>query len=84
MIMKHNNPLQKEIETYNTQLPDLLAHESKFVLIKGEEVVGFYDTYGDAMNAGYQAFKLEPFLVRRIVSVEPTLFFTRNVRPCHS
>jgi hypothetical protein len=70
--------LEQEIETYNTKLPELLKQEGRFVLIRGEEVVDFFDTYDDALNAGYKAFKLSPFLVKRVAPMEQTYFFTRN------
>jgi hypothetical protein len=75
--------LQKEIETYNARLPELLGHEGKFVLIHDDMVVDFFETYGDALKAGYKEFKLSPFLVKRIAPMEHALFFSRDIRPCH-
>ncbi len=46
--------LEKEIETYNAKLPELLSHVGKFVLIREETVEGFFDTYTDALRAGYE------------------------------
>ena len=63
-------PLQKEIETYNAKLPELLGSIGKFVLIKGTEVEGVYDTYADALKIGYERFKLEPFMVKQIAPAE--------------
>ena len=71
--------LDKEIETYNKLLPQLLAHQGKFVLIKGEEQAGTFDTYQDALEAGYAKYKLEPFLVKQISPAEQIAFFTRNI-----
>lgn len=74
-------PLDKELETYNANLPSLIKDRGKFALIKGDSVVDIFDTYGDAMKRGYEKFKLEPFLVKRIMPPEQTLFVSRNVTP---
>lgn len=73
--------LEKEIATYKRRLPELTQHEGKFVLISGEEVIDFFSTYEDAIKAGYQKFKLEPFLVKQVSTTEPVLFISRNVVP---
>jgi len=74
--------LEKEIQTYNEQLADLLQHEGKYVLIHGSEVAGVYDTYTDALNAGYEKFALKSFLVKKIQAVEQIQYFTRDISPC--
>lgn len=71
--------LQKEIETYNAKLPELLSSIGKFVLVKGEDVEGIYDTYADALKIGYERFKLEPFMVKQITPAEKIHFFTREL-----
>jgi len=73
--------LEKELATYQAKLLDLKAHEGKFVLIHGEEIIDFFSTYEDAIKAGYQRFKLAPFLVKRIMTTEPVFFISRNVIP---
>ena len=70
--------LQKEIATYNRALPTLLGKIGKFVLIKGDNVEGTYDSYEDALTIGYQRFGLDPFLVKRIAPTEQISFFTRS------
>ncbi|MBM0105863.1 hypothetical protein JM946_14075 [Steroidobacter sp. S1-65] len=63
------NDLKQEIATYKRQLPDLLGQQGKFVLIKGDEVAGTFESYQDAPTAGYQRFKLNSFLVKQITAV---------------
>lgn len=70
--------LQREIATYNKELPKLMAKAGKFVLIKGEDVIAMYDSYEDALSVGYDRFGLEPFLVKRIGPTEQVAFFTRD------
>jgi len=80
-ILRTEMPLEKEIETYRKKLPELKAHEGKFVLIHGEEIVDFFSTYEDAIKSGYQKYKLDPFLVKRVHATEPVFFISRNVVP---
>ena len=74
-------PLEIELETYRRKRPELKEHEGKFVLINGEEIVDFFSTYEDAIKAGYQRFKLEPFLVKQVHAAEPVFFISRNIVP---
>ncbi len=75
--------LDTEVATYNAHLPELLQDVGRFVLIKGTGVSGIFDTYGDALKEGYEKFKLEPFLVKRIMPAEQISFISRSVVPCH-
>jgi hypothetical protein len=76
--------LEQELETYQNKLQELLAQEGKFVLIRGDEVAGCWETYEDALQAGYQRFGLESFLVKRIEAIEKVQFFTRDIVTCRS
>ncbi len=76
--------LDREIQTYQKELPNLLQHEGKFVLIHETQVAGFYETYEDAIKAGYEKFALKPFLVKRIQAVEQIQYFTRDLIECPS
>jgi hypothetical protein len=73
--------LEKERATYSSRLTELAQHEGKFVLIHGEDVVDFFNTYEDAIKSGYQKFKLEPFLVKQVHASEPVFFISRNIVP---
>jgi hypothetical protein len=73
--------LEKELETYQKKLPELKDHEGKFILIHGEDVIDFFSTYEDAIKAGYQRFKLEPFLVKQVRATEPIFYISRSVMP---
>jgi hypothetical protein len=73
--------LERELQTYREKLPELKAHEGKFVLIQGETVVDVFSSYDDAIKQGYAKFKLEPFLVKRIASIEQAQFISRFVDP---
>lgn len=70
--------LEKEIETYNAQLPNLLAEQGKFVVIQGEKVIGTFVTYEDALKCGYEKCGLKPFW-KKIQAVEQVQFFSRDL-----
>jgi hypothetical protein len=76
------NRLEKELETYQAELPKLLKEQGKFAVVKDAQVAGVFDTYPDALKQGYERFGLEPFLVKQIISPQPVLFISRNVIPC--
>jgi hypothetical protein len=73
--------LEKELATYKARLGELKEHQGKYVLIHGDEVVDFYVAYEDAIKAGYEKFKLEPFLVKQVSAVEVVQHFTRHIVP---
>ncbi len=73
-------PLEKEMETFRSKLPEWLPeHTGKFVVICGDAVLGILEGYADALATGYSKCGLKPFLVKRIEAVETTQRFTRNI-----
>ena len=72
--------LDKELDTYRSHKAELVgSSENKFVLIHGDEIVGTFDTPGDAIQEGYGKFGNVPFLVKRIEQVESPMNFTNNL-----
>jgi hypothetical protein len=76
--------LEKELATDKSKLPELKNQEGSSVLIHGEEVVDFFSTYEDAIKSGYQKYKMEPFLVKRVQATEPVFFISRTLSPIAS
>lgn len=74
--------LEKELAVYKNRLHEWKEHEGKFVLIHGDDVVEFFSSYEDAIKIGYEKFKLEPFLVKQIQTVEVVQYITRLLDPC--
>lgn len=74
--------LEREIQTFREQLSTLLQNEGKFALVHGEDVAGFFETYEDAIKAGYEKYGLEPFLVKKIQAMEEVQHFTRDFVEC--
>lgn len=73
--------LEREIETYNRRLSELLTDEGKYVVIHVDDVVGTFDGFDDALRVGYERFGDDAFLVRKIRETEPVLTLHRNLRP---
>jgi hypothetical protein len=64
------SPLAREVEFYRREVGRLLAegHEGKWVLIKGEEIIGIYDTEDAAMAEARERYLVprQPCLVQKI------------------
>ena len=66
--------LEAELKTYEQEREHLLdSEEGKFVLIKDETIVGLFDTWDEARQAGLQRYLLKPFLVHQVQRREPVL-----------
>ncbi|MDE1852544.1 MAG: hypothetical protein KGI38_02220 [Thaumarchaeota archaeon] len=69
--MTGEKPLQQEYQFYLGRKPELLRQApGKFALIKGETLVGTYDTDADAYKVGLSKFGNVPFLIIRIQEKE--------------
>jgi hypothetical protein len=69
--MPEENPLQKEYNYYESIKSELLGKsKGKFALIKGEELVGTFDTDQDAYKAGLLKYGNTPFLIVHITEVD--------------
>jgi hypothetical protein len=72
--------LETEIATFEARLPDLLAiHEGKWVAILGAEVLAPFETWEDALTAGYERFGPVSWLVRQVLREQPVHFFSRDL-----
>jgi hypothetical protein len=76
--------LNREQAAYEANLPHWLSeHEGKHVLIKGDEVLGFYETRDEALAAGDAAFGVVPLLVRLVTPSEPVYHLPNALLQCH-
>jgi len=71
---------EEELATYRARLPELLADEGKYTVIRGTEVLGVYGTYEDALQAGYAKYGDASFLVKQINATEQVQYFTRDLQ----
>src|SRR5260221_5189428 len=68
-------PLAEEWETYRHEVHRLLSegNEGRHVLIKGNEIIGIWDTFREANDEGCKRFPNEQFLAKEILTEEPFL-----------
>ena len=63
--------LFREFETFQSHRKQLVKDSiGKFVLIKGENILGVFDDELKAIEEGKKRFKNEPFLVNEITEVD--------------
>ena len=64
-----DSPIQVEWDLFRRERPRLLmdGHEGRWVLVKGEEIIGVFNTRDDARNAGLQRFGVVSMLVQQIL-----------------
>ncbi len=63
--------LMAERQIFEQHLPAWRSqYLGKYVLIKGQEVVGFYDSLDSATKEGFKRFGLDDFFVTRIDPTE--------------
>jgi hypothetical protein len=80
-----SDPLERDLETYKALLPTLTGSEGKYALIFEGNLKGVFESYSDALNAGYGVAALKPFLIKQIAATEFVAYFTRDVDAvCHT
>jgi hypothetical protein len=73
-----------EINVYMREMPRLLrdSEEGRYALISGDQVLSVWDTYADALQAGYDRFGLDGrFLAQKIDSRYYERFLTLVNKP---
>jgi hypothetical protein len=74
MANEQDSPLRLEIGAYERMLPELEKnYPGKFVVFKGEEFVGAWDTLNAAGSAAVARFGRGPYLIRQVGAPRPTL-----------
>jgi hypothetical protein len=79
-----DSPLYREWSYYRREVGRLLAegHEGRFLLIKGEQVIGIWDTQEEAKAVALQKYLMQPCLIHQIRSREPLLRGPSRLRRC--
>lgn len=68
------SPLQKEREFFKANQAEWVKmHSGKFVLVKGEKLIGVFDSDQNAVAEGLRLFGSESFLVRGVNEKDETL-----------
>jgi hypothetical protein len=66
-----DQPLYHEAAVFANHIDEWRkVHLGQVVLIKGDDVIGFYPSLEEAFREGTSRFGLEPFLVRQIVPTD--------------
>lgn len=64
--------LRDEIAFFESKRAELLlAHEGKFALVKGSDLVGIYDDQAAAYKEGLTRFGNQPFLIKQVARQDP-------------
>ena len=71
--------LTRELATYEREKMRLLVEApGKFVLIKGDDVIGTYDTQIGAIHVGRRRYGGILLLVKQIVDADPVYTYARS------
>ncbi|HYV39584.1 MAG TPA: hypothetical protein VE988_28105 [Gemmataceae bacterium] len=65
----------QEWNFYRREVGQLLAegHEGKWVLIKGGQIIGIWDTRDEAKAVALERYSLQPVLIQQVLSRMPVL-----------
>jgi hypothetical protein len=79
------SPLAVEWEFYRREVGRLLAegNEGKHIVIKGEEIIGLYNTHLEALAAANQRFLGQGFLIHQVQTRE-RVYNMWYVPVCHT
>ena len=79
--MADENPLTKDLEAFNKQLPELQKQQTgKFAVFVDGVLEAVADTVAEAYNKGFaKAGATKPFLVKQISTIPTIQHFTRMV-----
>lgn len=76
------NMLENESRVYDAKLPTMLEkHDGDYVIIKGDAVCHFADSYESAVQWAYDNFGLDRFFIRKVAKGADVVHFTRDL-PC--
>jgi hypothetical protein len=80
------SPLYHEWNFYRRQVGALLAagHEGRFVLIKGEEIIGIGDSRAEAKAMALQKCPMQTCLIHEVQSREPLVRMSARYWGCQS
>lgn len=80
-----DSQIATESNFYRREVGHLLAegHAGRWVLIKGEQVIGIWNTREEAFAIATERFLLQPVLVRQILEWEPLIRLPLRFYPWH-
>jgi hypothetical protein len=77
-----DSPIRREAQTFRRELPRLLAerHAGKWALVKGDEIIGLFETFDEGYRVGRGRFLLQPFIVQPVSERQPLIRTTAYLR----
>jgi len=64
--------LEQELRFYDEHFQEWLSrYGGRFVLVKGSELIGVFNTVDEALSEGARRFGLESLLIRQVLSQQP-------------
>ena len=81
-----DSPLYQEWNVYRREVTRLLAEgqEGRFLLIKGEDIIGIWDTPEQAKAVALQKYLMQPCLIQQIRRREPVVRMSARFWGCQS
>jgi|SRR6516225_8389593 hypothetical protein len=81
-----DSPTANEWNLYRREVGRLLAegHENRWVLIKGQEIIGIWDTEADARAVALQKYLMQPCLIQQVRRREPIVRMSARFWACQS
>jgi len=77
MRSTHIPELEAELHYFNEHRAELFGKSpGKFALIKGESLIGIFETEAAAIRHGYETLGNVPFLVQQVTEADIPLVFT--------
>lgn len=74
---------RQELLAYKAALPTIAAARSgQYVVIHGDQLARYFDSYEPALQWAYDTYGLEPFFVKRVSNEANVAHFTRDLGPC--
>ena len=72
-----------ELMAYEAALPQLLQHhDQQYVVISGQDLVRYFDSYEAAVEWAYDTYGLEPFFVKQVSVQENAARYIRDLGTC--
>ena len=62
-----DNEIERFIDAYMMRLPEMLKeHEGKWIAMRNDDPIGYYENRDEAVDASYDNFGMVPVLVRQV------------------
>ncbi|MBR0560042.1 hypothetical protein [Neokomagataea anthophila] len=72
-------PLAQELKTFEEKVLPLKDKQGKYAVLRGSNILGFFNDYEDALSAAYKEYGLEPFLVKQVTLSPAVTHYTRSL-----